>query len=306
MRTVTPGSTDVSIELQAIKSADGTNETGISYNFSGIAMWYRRQSGAKTSISPVTLASLTTGHADGGLLHIGDGVFRFDLPDAAVAPGADTVTVGGSATGVIIPAMTIQLRGESIALRSSIAQAGGPSTCTLDAAASSGDNFYTGNVLAIVGGTGAGQARMITAYVGSTKVATVDRAWATNPASGSVFLVLPFGVKGMTPTEVAEAVLDASAASYNDSGTIGKKINDSGSSSVPPTAEENANAVLDATVETGATVRQSLRLHNAALTGKVSRSGATRNFRNIADTKTVISATVTTDSERTAVTRDVS
>ena len=37
---------------------------------------------------------------------------------------------------------------------------------------------------------GAGQARVISGYVGSTKVATVDRAWITNPDNTSVFTVI--------------------------------------------------------------------------------------------------------------------
>ena len=61
------------------------------------------------------------------------------------------------------------------------AQAGAAGTITLDASAGATDETYTGGVIVLTGGTGAGQGRRITAYNGTTKVATVDRNWATNP-----------------------------------------------------------------------------------------------------------------------------
>jgi hypothetical protein len=41
----------------------------------------------------------------------------------------------------------------------------------------------------IVGGTGAGQSRTITAYNGSTKVATISSAWTTNPDTTSIYSI---------------------------------------------------------------------------------------------------------------------
>lgn len=78
-------------------------------------------------------------------------------------------------------------------LRGALAQAGASTTVTLDASASSTNDIYTNNLIAIVSGTGIGQTRLITAYVGSTKVATVSPAWTTNPASGSGFVLIPIG-----------------------------------------------------------------------------------------------------------------
>lgn len=74
--------------------------------------------------------------------------------------------------------------------RGATATAGGASTITLDASASSTNSYYNGSIIMIVGGTGAGQSRVITGYVGGTLVATVHKAWATNPASGSIFVIL--------------------------------------------------------------------------------------------------------------------
>lgn len=76
-------------------------------------------------------------------------------------------------------------------LRRSTAQAGAAGTITLDASASATDDLYNGSWVAILSGTGVGQARLITDYVGSTKVATISPNWITNPSSDSVFIIFP-------------------------------------------------------------------------------------------------------------------
>ncbi|NOS67922.1 MAG: hypothetical protein HOO67_06215 [Candidatus Peribacteraceae bacterium] len=78
-------------------------------------------------------------------------------------------------------------------LRRATAQAGAAGTITLDASASATDDLFNGCLVAIISGTGFGQARFISDYVGSTKVATITPNWITNPSSDSVFLILPRG-----------------------------------------------------------------------------------------------------------------
>jgi hypothetical protein len=73
--------------------------------------------------------------------------------------------------------------------RTGTAQAGASTTITLDASASATDDIYNGSTITITGGTGAGQIRVISDYVGSTKVATVSIAWSTTPDNTSTFSV---------------------------------------------------------------------------------------------------------------------
>ena len=103
------GSTDKSVYLRIIDSTDGTPETGVVFNTSGIDLWYRREGAAKTSITEATLAALTTVHTDGGFLHVGDGVYRLDMPDAAWATGANQVVICGTVTGMIVKDVVVQL-----------------------------------------------------------------------------------------------------------------------------------------------------------------------------------------------------
>lgn len=102
MRAIVKGSTDQSVVVRIVDATDGTPETGVVYNTSGIDLWYRREGATKTSITEATLSALNDAHSDGGFLHIGDGYYRLDLPDAAVASGADGVMVGGAVTGMVV------------------------------------------------------------------------------------------------------------------------------------------------------------------------------------------------------------
>jgi hypothetical protein len=99
---VQKGSTDRSVTVRIIDSTDGTPETGVVFNTSGIDLWYRREGAARVAITEATLAALTTAHTDGGFLHVSDGVYRLDLPDAAFATGANYVDFGGTVTGMVV------------------------------------------------------------------------------------------------------------------------------------------------------------------------------------------------------------
>ena len=105
------GTTNVSIELYIVDSGDGTPETGVVFDTSGIDLYYRRDAAAVVTITEADLATpaLTDAHADGGFLHIQDGFYRLDLPDAACATGVNKVVVGGTVTGMVVMPVVIQL-----------------------------------------------------------------------------------------------------------------------------------------------------------------------------------------------------
>lgn len=93
-------------------------------------------------------------------------------------------------------------------IRSNTAQSATGTTIVLDASASAVDDFYNSCIIYITGGTGVGQARAISDYVGSTKTATVS-TWATTPDNTSTFAILPDsasagGGGGATAQEVWE------------------------------------------------------------------------------------------------------
>ncbi len=69
------------------------------------------------------------------------------------------------------------------------AQAGGATTITLAATAPVLDDVLVGGYVVITSGLGFGQVRVVVAYDGTTKIATVDRAWSINPDATSDYLV---------------------------------------------------------------------------------------------------------------------
>jgi len=73
-------------------------------------------------------------------------------------------------------------------VRSGTAQAGAAGTITLDSGASGLDDYYNG-CLIVATLDGAVEARIITDYVGSTKVASVTPDWNTTPDSDDTFII---------------------------------------------------------------------------------------------------------------------
>jgi hypothetical protein len=111
---------------------------------------------------------------------------------------------------------------KSLTDASGTAQAGGATTITLASGASSVDDFYNNNITVMaVGGTGAGQARCITDYVGSTRVATVS-TWVTNPDATTQYVLVAtpncnttgsvsIAAGGITSSSFAAGAIDAAA-----------------------------------------------------------------------------------------------
>jgi len=109
VRQIKKGSTDQSVIIRIVDSGDGTPETGVEHNTSGIDLFYRREGAAVVSITEAALSALTDAHSDGGIEHIGGGYYRLDLPDAAVASGANGVFVGGTITNMVVIGCYIHL-----------------------------------------------------------------------------------------------------------------------------------------------------------------------------------------------------
>lgn len=120
----------------------------------------------------------------------GDAFLRLGAP-AGASIAADLAEIEGE-TDAIGTGVTVSgyAAGQDTAVRRGTAQAGGASTITLDSGASATDHLYEGLTVALLSATGVGQARIITGYVGSTKVATVTPAWTTAPDATSVFALL--------------------------------------------------------------------------------------------------------------------
>lgn len=79
--------------------------------------------------------------------------------------------------------------GDSQVLQTGTATAGGATTITIQTAVGTTADL-AGCKIKITSGTGAKQERVITGYVNSTQVVTVNYAWVTNPDATSVYAIL--------------------------------------------------------------------------------------------------------------------
>jgi hypothetical protein len=165
------------------------------------------------------------------------------------------------------------------------AAAGAASSITLGASASAVADFYKGAVVAITGGTGDNQSRLITGYT-TGRVATVDRPWAVAPDGTSIY--------GVWPNSAGAAASSSSSAAAADLSTTA--------------VSAVVAAVLDGAdgIEPGLTTRQALRLMAAMLFGQVSGGNTGTEVFKAAKTaaKTRVTVTATATGDRTAVVID--
>jgi len=105
--------------------------------------------------------------------------------------GTDQANVETAAIAGALEHIDVTAGGGSYRSNVGTATAGTANTITLDSGASAVDDYYNNMSVFITSGTGSGQLRTISDYVGSTKVATVSVNWTTNPSSSSVNEVMP-------------------------------------------------------------------------------------------------------------------
>lgn len=111
------GSIDVSIPVELRNTADSLEKTAVVA--SGVTASYWRQGGSRVAITVSDLAALTDAHSDGGWKEVDatnqPGLYRFDLPDAAVATGADWVVVSAKVAGAFVFHRVFALESENAA-----------------------------------------------------------------------------------------------------------------------------------------------------------------------------------------------
>lgn len=185
-------------------------------------------------LSQLTKRAVTLGAEvlDGSIVGqiVDDGVATYDRTTDSLQAIRDAIPAGAPSVGDIADAVWDELMsGHAVVgsfgqrlqpARAGTAAGGGASSITLDAGASATSNFYNGMICLITGSTGAVQARVITAYSGVSKIATLSPAWTTAPGAGSEFVLIPsIGAGG-----VAAAVWDEARALHAVGGSFGEGI----------------------------------------------------------------------------------
>jgi len=114
LRQIKAGATSQSVVIRIVDSTDGTPEEGVTSATAGLALWYRREGATGTAITESDLAATDSVYSAGGMIHLDDGYYRVDLPDAAVAAGVDACMIGGTVTGMVVVGCYVQLVGPDL------------------------------------------------------------------------------------------------------------------------------------------------------------------------------------------------
>jgi hypothetical protein len=297
MRTIKHGATDQSTVIRIIDSTTGEPEQAVEHNTGGISLWYRREGGSVTTITPASLAAANSAHADGGIEHLDDGYYRVDPPDAAFASGAAGVLIGGAVTGMIVQAAYHPLSAFVLDDGASPADVAGAVWDKERASHTTAGSFgqgvasvqgnVTGSVASVtgavgsvagnVGGNVAGSVGSVTGAVGSVTGAVGS---VTGNVGGNVAGSVGSVTAEVTPTAASKTGYRLSATGVDD--------------------------VLDEVVLGTYTLRQLMRGMAAMGLGKLSGAATTTiTIRSADDTKDVVVSTVDADGNRSAVTLDL-
>ena len=132
------------------------------------------------------------------------------------------VELAGSGTAATAPRFSSLLKAcgmaetTTAAAITGTATAGSAGSITLAAASSATDDIYNGMIITITGGTGSGGVGVITDYVGSTKVATVQKSTATfTPGASSTYSIA--ANVGYKPVS---ASFDSASIYFNNDGVL--------------------------------------------------------------------------------------
>lgn len=203
---LTPGSTSVICHVFIPDSTVTTGAGKTALAFGDITAYRVRAGGTLTAMTMETIGTLGTWASTGdnylGFKKLEDtnapGLYELDLPNNILVAGANQVVIQLRATGAAPTNIEIQLSHQQtgdlyakMVIRAGTCQAGSTANTTvLDSGASATTNLYKGATILTTGGTGVGQVRVLNGYTGASKIATVDRPWATTPDNTTTFVIL--------------------------------------------------------------------------------------------------------------------
>lgn len=375
MRQIKKSAASQTVYLEVLDSSSttGGRKTGLVFNTSSLTGYYVRNGGSATAITLATLAAANSAWSSGGFKEVDatnmPGVYRLDVPDAAILTGAESVvfTLRGAATMAQV-SLEVQLVDNTpkdvydrvgapvgASISADIAQIYGVVDTEVAAIKTQTDKFVftvanqvdcnvlgwksatapamTGDAFARLGvPAGASASADIAAIKAVLPVALVggrmdssigavangaiaaaafaanalDAVWSTATrllsAGTNIVLAKGTGLTGLNDLSGAAIASALGVSTALDTQLNGILLN-------TPSANTNADALLDRAdgVETSFSVRAILRLHAAALFGRISGGGtATETVRDINNTKNRLVYSVDVDGNRTNVAADVS
>ena len=110
---VNVGTESLTVNVQLFDDTNGSPITGLAYDSAGVNISYARAGASRVAVTEVTLASADSAWSSGGFKEIDaanmPGVYRFDVPNAALVAGVPSVSLFFAFTGVRSKAVEIDL-----------------------------------------------------------------------------------------------------------------------------------------------------------------------------------------------------
>lgn len=316
MRTIKKGATDqtVYVEILDSSSTTGARKTGLVFNTAGLTAYYVRNGGSATAITLATLAAANSAHSDGGFKEVDatnmPGIYRLDLPDAAVASGADSVviTVKGATGGAQV---SLELQLVDNTAKDVYDRLGAPAGASVSADIATIDT----NVDSILVDTGTDIPATLSTIDGriDTEIATLVTNVGTILTEVDTEVAAIKAKTDNLPTDPADqslivAATDALATLIGDVPTnaeLATALGTADDAVLTQIALVKAKTDLIPGTIDGKTFAEIVTLIAAVLLGKASGLATTTAvYRAIDDSKARVTATVDADGNRTAVTLD--
>ncbi len=325
-------SKSVDVLIRDTSSTSGAGLTGLVFNTSGLTAYYHRPGSAPTAITLATLSGNTAAFSSGGFIAVDGtnmpGLYRLDVPDAALASGVDEVIVMLKGAANMEPvSLEIQLTSvdPNDAVRMGLTALPNAASGAAGAIITSGTgtaqiSTASGQVL-IQAGTGAGQlsfssgviAANVTQYGGSAGTFSGGRPEVNTTFFGGTLGTFATGipsvntvqVRGVQPNNLISGRFDASvgavAAGAITNAAFAADAIDANALAATATAEIAA-AIKALVIETNGSVTlgQFCSVALAVLAGITSGGGNT--FKDPSGTTTRVAATTDVSNNRTGMT----
>lgn len=201
-------STSQQLQVRAVVQSTGAPDTALAYNTSGLSCNYRRPGGTSTSITLAT-QTVSGAYSSGGFVHIANGWYRLDIPDAAIASGVDSVLVTCAATGDTFVDGRVELS---------------PSVNTVQLAGTAQTGRDIGASVLLSPGTGTGQVSLTSGAVTAGTVSSGAISEASFATTAGSFAPLGIIDQGTAQAATGTTLQLRSADNFADNELVGSMI----------------------------------------------------------------------------------
>lgn len=195
--TFPQGGVNPSIYVWLYQDNGGTNpgepQTGLTSSSTGMGLAYIRPLGTVQTVTLSDLATVDAAHSDGGMIEVDatnmPGLYRFDLPDAAIARGENFVEVIIKADAIVPREVQILLDPMPSVIQGAVSDTGATTTSfDTDLTETNADIFIDAFCL-FTSGPNTNAVEQITDYDGVNKTITTN-AFPNSPNDGDEFVII--------------------------------------------------------------------------------------------------------------------